>query len=659
MKTRPIRPARIDIGPAADAPLRPMDGDRQAPPGADALARARQVFLQGNRLPERWAGRTRFVVLATGFGAGHAFLATWQAWRDDPAHCERLVFVAIEGCPLRQTDLARIHAHIDGPLRERADALVAAWPPLTANLHALDFEQGRVQLLLALGDVALLLPALQVQADACFLDAGWPESQPASADRRVIKALARKAAPGASLASPSVGQALRDSLQACGYAVDQADGADGQARMTVAQHAPAYAARGPAAHGPARAPRTALVIGAGVAGAAAAQGLLRQGLQVTVLDRLPAPAGAASGNPAALVHGTVHPDDGPYARLFRACALEAQRCYRQAAETEPGIAAMDGLLRMHEDAAAATLMGHALARQQLPPGYVQALDATAARERSGLAPHGPGLPAGYYTGGGWVQPAAWVRQVLSQPGVQFRGDRAVTRIAQHHGAWCAFDAAGMRLAEADVLVLACTAQSAALLRPWLPEGWPLSATQGQVTQGRLPAGQPPLRLPMAGDGYAIPMPGGGVLCGATRHAVPVSDIDQPVPVRDADHGVNLERLQRLTGLTLEGPLQGRGAWRLHSDDRLPIAGAVPASELRPGARRDQARFLPRVPGLFVLTALGARGLTLAPLLGRLVAAQATGAPWPLEQDLADAIDPARWQVRAARRAGPPRVTEAD
>ena len=53
----------------------------------------------------------------------------------------------------------------------------------------------------------------------------------------------------------------------------------------------------------------------------------------------------------------------------------------------------------------------------------------------------------------------------------------------------------------------------------------------------------------------------------------------------------------------------------------------------------------------LLTALGARGLTLAPLLARLVAAQATGTPWPLEQGLADAVDPGRWRVRAARREG--------
>mgnify|MGYP003381420967 CR=1 FL=1 len=51
-----------------------------------------------------------------------------------------------------------------------------------------------------------------------------------------------------------------------------------------------------------------------------------------------------------------------------------------------------------------------------------------------------------------------------------------------------------------------------------------------------------------------------------------------------------------------------------------------------------------------MTGLGARGLSLAPLMARLVAAQATGTPWPLEQDLVDAVDPARWLARQARAA---------
>jgi tRNA 5-methylaminomethyl-2-thiouridine biosynthesis bifunctional protein len=127
-------------------------------------------------------------------------------------------------------------------------------------------------------------------------------------------------------------------------------------------------------------------------------------------------------------------------------------------------------------------------------------------------------------------------------------------------------------------------------------------------------------------------------------------------VRITDHRLNIERLRRLCGIVAPDDValwQGRTGWRLHADDRLPIAGAVPLAPWPAGTRADQARLLPRVRGLFVLTALGARGLTLAPLLGQLVAAQATGMPWPLEQDLADAVDPGRWRVRAARAGSQP------
>src|SRR5260221_14494381 len=63
------------------------------------LAQAQHVFLAGNRLPERWAGRERFGILETGFGLGLNFLATWQAWRRRPARCGRLLFVSVEEHP--------------------------------------------------------------------------------------------------------------------------------------------------------------------------------------------------------------------------------------------------------------------------------------------------------------------------------------------------------------------------------------------------------------------------------------------------------------------------------------------------------------------------------------------------------------------------------
>jgi tRNA 5-methylaminomethyl-2-thiouridine biosynthesis bifunctional protein len=68
-------------------------------------AQAAHVFLEGNSLPARWAGRERFVILETGFGLGLNFLATWQAWRRDPQRCARLHYEA-SVFPARPPDAA-------------------------------------------------------------------------------------------------------------------------------------------------------------------------------------------------------------------------------------------------------------------------------------------------------------------------------------------------------------------------------------------------------------------------------------------------------------------------------------------------------------------------------------------------------------------------
>ncbi len=651
MKTQPITPARINWGTEHGAVPRSPLYDDIYHPQAGALQQAHHVFLQGNGLPGRWAGRAAFTVMETGFGLGHNFLATWDAWRRDAARCERLFFVSVERHPPTADDLRRAHAA--SPLPELAHALQQAWPPLTPNLHLLDFEHGRVQLLLALGDIAALLPALRLQADAFYLDGFAPARNPEMWQPRVLKALAALAAPGATLATWSAASALRADLTSAGFVPRLAPGSGGKREITLADWAPRFTPRRPPAT--VMADRDAVVVGAGLAGAAAAQALARLGWRVTVLDRHAEPAAETSGNPAGLFHGTVNADDGPYARLFRAAALLASREYAAAvAAGVPGSTA--GLLRLAPDGGGLAAMQALLARLGLPPDFVDALPADAASELSGVP---LAHPAWHFPGGGWVAPAEWVRHALREPGIRFVGGAAVAALAREDGRWQLRGADGRVLAQAPTLVLANAAEAARLLAPLGHAPWPLRHSRGQVTHW---AGTTPLRLAVAGDGYAIPKRGvgqqgdesSGLLCGATREAGEPDAEGTPPEVRDADHHHNLQRLQRLTGLQPPADAaswSGRAGWRLHSDDRLPIAGALPLAPLPPGLRLDQARLLPRESGLFVLTALGARGLTLAPLLARLVAAQASGTPWPLEQDLADAVDPGRWLVRKARGRG--------
>ena len=622
MKTSPIIPASptlADVTPGGDA----------------ALARSRQVFLAGNELPSRWRGRDRFVVLQTGFGAGDSFLATWDAWRSDPQRSARLVFIAIEPRPFRREDLRRVHA--DSTLQQLAHALCDAWPPLTPNAHWLDFEGGRVRLMLCLGQAAEWLPELNARVDAFFVDSPDPAGSASPGPRQVVGLLGRLAAAGATAASPTAADEVREGLTQAGFEVEGVPGEDGVGDMSVARFAPGFTpmSRGVRLAAAASAEvRHALVLGAGLAGAAAVRSLTRRGWHCTVLDRLPAPAQATSGNPAGLFHGVVTAEDGAHARVHRAAALMAERAHRGAMSCGvPGrsqgflrLDARQGVERLHE----------VLARLGLPPEHVQAVDAAQASELAGVP---LAAAAWHFPGGGWVSPPATVACWLSD--CTFRGGVDVQRLQRVGSDWQALDAEGRVCGSAPVVVLANALDAMRLLAP---RAWPVSAVRGQLSVVRSDW-QP--RLPLAGAGYAIGLGEGRLLCGATSH-----HHDADASVRDRDHVANLQQLRRLGGpaLELSEVIDGRVGWRMVSDDRLPIVGPVPA--LAPeGPRLDQPRFVPREPGLYALLGLGSRGLTTAPLMGELLAAWITADPLPMEGGLVDVVDAARFVSRRARQAG--------
>jgi tRNA 5-methylaminomethyl-2-thiouridine biosynthesis bifunctional protein len=119
------------------------------------------------------------------------------------------------------------------------------------------------------------------------------------------------------------------------------------------------------------------------------------------------------------------------------------------------------------------------------------------------------------------------------------------------------------------------------------------------------------------------------------------------------HRANLARLGRLLAAAPRVTPTGMfDAVRCVSHDRLPLAGAVadaPAVQVEPLRWRGAHSVdLPRVPGVFVLAALGSRGLTLATLSAQLIAAQLEGEPAPLTRDLIDAICPGRFLLRRMR-----------
>ena len=181
------------------------------------------------------------MILETGFGLGNNFLATWDAWRRDEQRCERLHVVAVERHPPLLADLQ--HAHRNSPLPALAAQLLQTWPPLPPNLHTMAFEGGRLTLLLALGDVAALLPALRLRADAIYLDGFAPLHNPDMWQLRVLKALGRATAPGATLATWTVNRTVCEGLATAGFVLDSAADKTHNKTLcsqTTAQHQPRH-----------------------------------------------------------------------------------------------------------------------------------------------------------------------------------------------------------------------------------------------------------------------------------------------------------------------------------------------------------------------------------------------------------------------------------
>lgn len=649
MKTAPITPARI----AFDAT------DDEAHAVRDALAQARDVFLGGNGLPGRWAGRERFVICETGFGMGHNFLATWAAWRADPARCERLVFISVELHPPTPWDLERAHAvsltdavdAVDAALPPLAELLRAAWPPATPTLHPIDFEQGRVRLLLALGDVRQLLPQLMAQVDAFFLDGVAPRFDPTEWRADVLKQLGRLAGPGATVASWSTAASVQAGLLTAGFEVETVQRPSLQREMTLARHAPRHRpaplAGGLQATASTGAARAALVVGAGLAGCAAAWALAREGWHVTVLDREATPAQATSGNAVGLFHGAVHAGDGPHARLHRAAALRAARVLRPWMASGRVRGQIDGLMRLDPGPFDAATGAYA-------SGHARFIGQHEARTLTGVSVEGGGW---WFCEGGWVVPGDFCRALLEDSGAHFIGQADVEQIEHRDGRWHALDARGATLGVAPVMVLANALQIPRLLGGDMAEALGgLTAARGQVTGIPVhawPHGAAVPRVPISGAGYVVAAKGAPLWCGATTQA---GDADSAV--RDTDHRHNLAQLAALLGdrriaeMPIEG-LTGRVGWRAVTPDRLPWVGAVPdLAACATASRVDRVRDVPRLRdaagGLHVLGALGSRGITWAVLCGELLASWATGSPCPVEADLRDALDPARRLVAQRR-----------
>ncbi len=599
------------------------------------LAQARHVFLNGNGLPERWCGRERFTILETGFGLGLNFLATWTAWREDAARSLQLHYVAIEKHPFAVADLAQLHA-LWPELAGLSESLRAAWPPLVSGFHRLLLDEGRVVLTLIFGDIADVLPQIDGAADALYLDGFAPSKNPDMWSPEVLKRLDRLAAQEATLATYTVSAAVRRALTQAGFVCDKRPGFGRKREMLTARFAP----RWPCTPRRGVAQRRAIVIGAGLAGSAACERLAARGWQLILIERHERPAQEASGNLAGITMPLLSKDDNVTSRLARAAYLFAlQRWTQLGGIGQAFVGEACGVLQLARDADHARMQQEVVARFHYPADFVRWLDAHAVLDLTGNADaHGGWL----FPGGGWVTPSSLCEAMLAACGERLEQRLACGAVALERCGddWYVRDAGGQVIAQAPVVILANGTHATSFPQT---QALPLTAIRGQVTH--VPASSlPAVPVVLCGDGYVTP-PVHGICCVGASY-----DFDTDPSLRQSSHEENLNRLRQVLpqAQVKEGDT-GRVAFRCASPDRLPLVGALP--DAIASITGSRLRDVPRLPGLFGLLAYGSRGLIWAPFAAELLASFLNGEALPIERELAEALDPARFALKAWRRGG--------
>lgn len=575
----------------------------------------RHVFLQGNRLPERFAalsGGDNFTVGETGFGTGLSFLCTWQLFDEVALSNSSLDFFSVEKYPLDERELSDALS-LWPMLRQHAEELLACWRRRVPGWNRWCFNGGRIRLTLVIGDVLEALTEICGGIDAWFLDGFSPACNPEMWTQSVLERVVRSSRPGASFATYTCAGWVRRGLEQAGFQVRKSSGF-GRKREMLQGSLPGLP--------PVRSPVSkVIVIGGGVAGCAVASALAMRGVSVTQIESAPSLATAASGNPRGILHIRLSAGMNPLQRFLLASYGHVLALLDEKLPIDGMVRAECGELQLACSAREEKRIDQ-LAALDWPLHVLRRVNATEASRLAGIDLAYGGL---WFPAGGWLVPPQMCAALVRDTGIVQRvGYRAESLTASDAG-WCITGKKGncqQAWFDDTPVVVVCTGYQVKSFAPL--SHFPVTPVRGQITSLPVSPYSEKLRTIICANGYLAPSVGGMHLLGATH-----GFNDVAVDLRASDHA---ENLSRLVGMSFDLANSTRAA--LLDAEKLDGRASVRASV--PGAMPLVGKLL---PGLYTSVGHGTRGLVTAGLSGELIAAMICGQLLPLPLTVVNSLVP--------------------
>ncbi len=633
----------------------------------DGLEETRYVFLAGNGFPARFSThpRNQCVIAETGFGTGLNFLTLWQSFQQfrqnsPDAKLNRLHFISFEKFPLQVDDLQAAHRRWP-ELAHLSQQLCAQWPLPLAGNHRIILENGALILDLWLGDLNRLLPDLKASyfnsIDSWFLDGFAPAKNQEMWSEQLFTTMAQTARENGTFSTFTSAGFVKRGLQNAGFCLKKIKGF-GRKREMLTGYLPATERVLPNPwykRSPASSTEDIAIIGGGIASLTTAFSLLQRGAKVALYCQDKQIAQNASGNLQGVLYPLFNGLDDELERFFISAYPFARRFYDQLAH--------QGLEFDHEWCGVTQVAYDELSQKKIsailnrpwPEQLVQSRNRQQLESICGLDVNHDGI---HYALGGWLSPAQLCQNLLAyliEQGVDVYFEHQVQAIRPVDSEWQLQiqTATGQRELQHKVVVIA----NGHLLSQFdQTETLPITAVRGQVSHSPSTPNLAKLKSVICYDGYLIPANANQQHCiGASFQR---DNID--IEYSEQEQQQNKQRLLNClpdiawaNEIDLSGK-QARQGVRCAIRDHLPIVGNVPdfnrlmteyAQVSTQIAQQQPITDAPVWPNLFIIGALGFRGLCSAPLCSELLAAQIFGEVLPLDDNILASLNPNRFWVR--------------
>lgn len=599
----------------------------------------RHVFLGNNNLPERFPTESGdwFTIGETGFGTGLNFITTLHVWRETP-RASRLHFISVEKYPVAPDALKALLL----PLRDELPAIdefLAQYHSLVPGWNRFSFNDA--ELSLYIGDALAGLNDIDGIIDAWYLDGFTPAKNEDLWHPDVYHTMARLSHWGTTVATFTAALPVREGLNAAGFQAGKCPGF-GLKRTMCRGHF--IGAHGPQRPDPKKLwwPRplqallsgqTVGIIGSGLAAAETAQRLQLRGYTVTLIAP-DEPGSAASGNGQGAVYAKPGLEADP-ATCFYAHALSYRvRLWQSQGRHWPGKTC--GLVQVTSKKRWQRL------KESIDHPFAQLMEPVSQERASELSGVTVTDPALYFPKGGWLSPQQFCKDQLAQlRRIPARVDELSFDDSKQQ--WVV-RSNGEEIHRCDALVIAAGQHS---------NQWPqsehlrLKPVRGQVSQVTTPEGAP--RLVVCGDSYLTPADelghwhfGASFDVGSDHNDVKPEDT---LLNRSALAVLAPEAAQAIENqTTLE-----RAAVRATTPDYLPMTGPVLGEQALHSNPKSWARHNDRMPlflpGLYVLTGLGSKGLASSALCAEQLVCLMTGEPTPMGKETGGRVHPGRFWLR--------------